>query len=196
MVSDFRKKKLLHVYNAFFDADRSGSINKADFEFAITKISAKRGWKHGDERHQKLKDKMMKIWEGLQQEADENNDGEVSKEEWTALWDKYAKNPTKASDWQNIYCELTFWLEDTSDDGAIDAQEFSSLYESFGLDKEESIDCFKKMAGGKQKIDWPHFQELWREYFAAEDKEKPGNLIFGCYVCSINPDSHSHSHSH
>lgn len=39
-----------------------------------------------------------------------------------------------------------FDLEDASDDGAIDAAEFSIVCSSYGLDKAECEDAFRKMS--------------------------------------------------
>lgn len=194
MVSDFRKKKLLHVFNAFFDSDKSGTVNKKDFEETVQNLTKLRGYKPGDAKYKEVEDIVMKIWEGLQSKADANNDGEVSKEEWIEMWDQYAQNPANAADWQSLYCKFIFQLEDASNDGAIDEEEFSSVYSSFGLDKQESIEAFHRMAKGKKEVNFEEFQELWKEYFVSEDQDAPGNFIFGCYICSLSKHSHSHSH--
>lgn len=194
MVSDFRRKKLLHVFNAFIDTDHSGAVDKKDFELAVKNISKLRGWKEGDVKYNETQDLLMNIWAGLQNSADVDNDGEVSKEEWIALWDKYSKDPSSAQEWQKLYSKFIFQLEDASNDGAIDVDEFVSVYVSLGLDRQESVESFEKIARGKSSVSWEQFQELWREYFTTEDKEAPGNFIFGCYICSLDPHSHSHSH--
>ncbi|KAH9632374.1 hypothetical protein HF086_011874 [Spodoptera exigua] len=194
MVSDFRKKKLLHVFNAFFDTNRSGAVDKKDFELAIKKITELRGYKPGDAKYKQVEDTLLKIWDGLQSRADANNDGEISQDEWIEMWDQFAKNPAAAAEWQNLYCKFIFELEDASNDGAIDVEEFSSVYVSFGLDKQESVEAFHKMAKGKQTVSFAEFQQLWTEYFVTEDQDAPGNFIFGCYICSLSKHSHSHSH--
>lgn len=194
MVSDFRKRKLLHLFNAFFDTNRSGSVDKKDFELAVQNISKLRGWKASDAQYKQANDTLLQIWEGLKNSADSDSDGEVSQDEWIALWDEFARNPSSAQEWQNLYCKFIFQLEDASNDGAIDVDEFSSVYESFGLDKEESVQAFANISKGKGTVSWPEFQELWKEYFNSEDAEAPGNFIFGCFMCSLSKHSHSHSH--
>nr|AGG56523.1 juvenile hormone diol kinase [Antheraea yamamai] len=196
MVSDFRKKKLLHVFNAFFDTDRSGSVDKKDFELAATNISKLRGWNPGEIPYDILQQSLLAIWEGLQVHADFDKSGEVSKDEWIALWDAFSKNPDSAKDWQNLLCKCIFQIEDSSNDGKIDCDEFAGVHASFGLDRDESVEAFKKLSKGKDTVTWPEFQELWKEYFTSEDVEAPGNFIFGCYMCSLNKHTHSHSHSH
>lgn len=177
MVSDFRKKKLLHVFNKFFDTDGSGNIEKDDFTAAIERISKTRGWKAGDEKYKYVEETLYKIWSGIQEVADADKDGQVSQDEWISMWDKFANN--EAFEWQNLYCKFAFTIEDASSDGSINAEEFSSVYVSFGLDKDEAVKAFEKMAKGKSEVTWPEFQVLWKEYFSSEDVNAAGNYIFG-----------------
>lgn len=179
MVSDFVKRKLQHVFTVFFDVNRSGSIDKKDFELAIEKVTKLRGWKSGDANYKETENTLMKIWSGLQSGGDSDNDGQVTFEEWTSLWESYAKNPSAAPEWQTLYCKFIFQLEDTSNDGSIDSNEYASVYTSFGLDKSECLAAFQKMSKGKSEVSWTEFQQLWKEYFTSEDVNAPGNFIFG-----------------
>lgn len=173
MVSDFRKKKFVHVFTSFFDTNKSGSIDKKDFDLASENISKVRGWKAGEAAHKMLQETLQKLWDGLQG-ADSNKDGEVSVHEWISVWDSYA---TKPAEWQNLYAKFVFQLEDGSNDGAIDSEEFSNIYAAFGLDKAEAVAAFQKL--GKPSISWDDFQGLFKEYFTSDDVNAPGNFIFG-----------------
>lgn len=178
-ISDFRKKKLLYVFNVFFDVNQSGEIDTKDFELAIEKICTLRGWPAGHPKNAETYDIMLKIWEGLRSKADKDNDGQVSVDEWCNMWDAYAKNTSAALDWQQRYMEFMFDLEDASTDGTIDAQEFASVCASYGPDKNECELAFKKMSKGAVEVDREEFAKLWKEYFASEDPNAPGNFIFG-----------------
>lgn len=179
MVSDFRKKKLLHVFHTFFDTNKSGSIDKNDFDLAIEKVANLRGASSGDAKFKEIQESMLKIWEGLQKRGDADNDGQVSVDEWISMCDEYAKNPKAPVEWQSLYMKFIFQLEDASSDGSIDSSEFASVYVSFGLNKDEAVAAFQKMSNGKPSVSWNEFQDLWREYFTTEDPNAPGNFIFG-----------------
>ncbi|XP_045500440.1 sarcoplasmic calcium-binding proteins I, III, and IV-like [Colias croceus] len=179
MVSDFRKKKLLHVFTSFFDRNGSGSIDKKDFELAVDNISKLRGWSAGDAKYKEIQSSLMKIWDTLQGRADADKDGEISVDEWIAMWEEFAKNPSAPLEWQSLYCKFIFNLEDASGDGAIDGEEFSSVYASFGLNKDDALAAFRKMSKGKANVSWAEFQDLWKEYFTTEDVNAAGNYIFG-----------------
>ncbi|KAL1490764.1 hypothetical protein ABEB36_013409 [Hypothenemus hampei] len=178
-ISDFRKKKLLYVFNVFFDVNQSGTIDKKDFELAIEKICTLRGWPQGSAHYKKTYDSMIQIWDGLRQRADSNQDGQVSVEEWASMWDDYSKNPDNALEWQNQYQRFMFDLEDASGDGSIDIDEFTSVCSCYGLKAQECKEAFQKMSGGKSEVNWQQFQILWKQFFVSEDPSEPGNFIFG-----------------
>lgn len=179
MVSDFRQKKLQHVFNVFFDVNQSGSIDKKDFDAAIEKAAKVRGWSTSDAKYKQVQETLNKIWDGLQSKADADKDGEVSFNEWVAMWEEYAKNPAAALEWQNLYAKFIFDLEDASSDGSIDSEEFATVYTAYGLNAADSKAAFQKMSKGKANVTWAEFQSLWKEYFVSDDVNAPGNFIFG-----------------
>ncbi|XP_045767344.1 calexcitin-1 [Maniola jurtina] len=178
-ISAFRRKKLLYVFNVFFDVNQSGTIERKDFELAIEKICSLRGWKPGDAKNTETHEIMIKIWEGLRKRADSNRDGQVSVEEWVSMWNDYAQDPAAALQWQQLYCQFMFQLEDASADGTIDCHEFTTVCSAYGIRAAECEAAFAKMAKGKASVSWEEFQELWKEFFATEDPDAPGNFIFG-----------------
>lgn len=179
MVSDFRKKKILHVFNTLFDSNKSGSIDKNDLEGIASKIAKVRGYQPGDAKFKEILESLQTIWNLLQQRGDADNDGQVSAKEWIEICDEYAKNPNAPQQWQNACMKFIFDIEDSSKDGSIDANEFSTIYASFGVNKQEAVQAFNKLSKGKSSVNWSEFQELWKEYFTSEDPNAPGNFIFG-----------------
>lgn len=178
MLSDFRKKKLSFLYR-FFDKDSSGTVEKKDFEQAAENITKLRGWKQGDAKYKETFDTLLKVWNDLESVADTDKNGAVTIDEWVSMWDKFAQNPSSAFAWQSLYCKFIFQLQDATGDGAIDSDEYIPVCVSFGRSEEEGVTAFKKMSKGKSTVSWSEFQELWREFFATEDPNAPGNFIFG-----------------
>lgn len=179
MVSDYRRKKYAHVFYVFLDSDKSGSVDRKDFSLTAAKIAKKRGYNAGDVIYEIIKEMLTKLWEGLLQDADTDGDGVINIEEWVQLWDKFAQNPAGAKDWQKLLAKCLFQLADAANDGAVDAEEFSSICEIFGLNKNDSVEAFNKMAAGKSKIGWDDYEKLVVEYFTTDDVNAPGNYIFG-----------------
>lgn len=179
MVSDLRKKKYTHVFNVFLDSDKSGSVEKSDFALTAKNIAKKRGYNPGEPVYESIKEMLGKIWEGMIKDADANGDGVVTLDEWIRLWDEYAKNPAAAKEWQKLYAKCLFKMADDAGDGKIDADEFATVCECFGLDANESKEAFKKLSGGKAEIGWEDYEKLVREYFSTDDPNSPANFIFG-----------------
>ncbi|XP_018330248.1 calexcitin-2 [Agrilus planipennis] len=164
-ISEFRKKKLLYVFNVFFDVNQSGTIDKKDFELAIEKVCKLRGWGPGTDQYKKTFDSMIQIW--------------VSVDEWSSMWDDFAKDPNNPLEWQQQYMKFMFDLEDASNDGSIDSDEFTSVCSSYGLNASECKEAFQKISGGNKTVTFDQFQGLWKQFFTSENPSDPGNFIFG-----------------
>ncbi|XP_049843019.1 calexcitin-2-like [Schistocerca gregaria] len=179
-MADFRKKKLMYVFSVFFDVNRSGTIEKKDFEIAIEKICRTRGWAEGSADQQKTRNTLLQVWEGLQQRADANKDGQVSETEWVQMWEDFAKSGDSVLEWQSRYRDFMFQHVDSSGDGTIDLDEFISVYTSYGISEEECRKAYSKFTNNQSVQVTPQvFEKLWREFFSSTDPEAPGNFIFG-----------------
>lgn len=179
-MADFRKKKLLYVFNVFFDVNRSGTIEKKDFEIAIEKICRTRGWADGTPEQGKTRNTLLQVWDGLRQRADADHDGQVSLEEWVQMWEEFAKSNDSVLEWQNRYRDFMFQHVDSSGDGTIDLDEFLSVYTSYGITEEECRKAYDRFTNNKSLEITPEvFSKLWREFFSSGDPDAPGNFIFG-----------------
>lgn len=179
-ISEFRLKKLKYVFSVFFDVNHSGNIDKKDFELAVEQVGKMRGWTEATPLYRKMKDRLMLVWDGLQKSADDDGDGQISLEEWSSMWEEFARKPDNASEWQNLYMDVMFDIIDTSGDGTIDENEFCTVSDYYGLKREESSAAFRKFSkAGTVQVTRPVYQTYWREYFSSDDKDALGNFIFG-----------------
>lgn len=176
MVSAVRKNKLNYVFDTFFDINRDGSIERSDFELAVEQIAKIRNYKAGDAKYKETSEKFLEIWDKLRASADTNRDDKVSREEWQALWTIAPLD----DEWKKLYMNFMFRLQDTSGDGTIDIEEFTSVCTSFGVPAGEIKTSFDKISnGGKQDIDITFYATLWKDYFTSDDAGAAGNSIFG-----------------
>ncbi|XP_026322731.1 calexcitin-2-like [Hyposmocoma kahamanoa] len=179
MVSDFRTKKYLHVFNTFIDVNKNGTIDKNDFLVTMRNVAKKRGYNPGDIIYKFMEDMLDLVWDGLIKAADADSDGTINKDEWIKLWDEYSKKAEKADEWYQLYAKCIFQLIDAGSDGSIDDQEFADFFENFGISKDKSLESFKKAAGGKNKVNWEEYFTLFKEYFTSDDVNAPGSCVFG-----------------
>lgn len=174
-VSEFRRKKLMHVFNVIFDFNHSGTIEEKDFELAIEKICRTRDWEDSNPKAKETRDTLFMIWDSLKKRADADKDNAVSAEEWCNMWSADGN-----SDWQQRYMDFMFNLEDTSGDGEIDEEEFVKVYKNFNMPEDEARDAFLKFSKNNSvKVTKDVFAQLWKEYFTSEDPSALGNFIFG-----------------
>lgn len=184
-LTEFQRKKIINLFENLYDTNRDGTIEKEDFDQALKKIASLHNWTPSDPAFQKSQARVDKIWEGLQATADTGEkDGKISKEEWTQMWEECIKDIVQGKTfpvWQQEYMEFMFFANDTSDDGYIDRDEYTTIYKLFGFSSDEVNTCFDKISEGlpENKLSKEDFEALWREYFTAEDENAKGNYLFG-----------------
>uniref|UniRef100_A0A0B6ZDA5 EF-hand domain-containing protein n=1 Tax=Arion vulgaris TaxID=1028688 RepID=A0A0B6ZDA5_9EUPU len=181
-LTEFQRRKIINLFENFYDTNKDGTIEKADFEETLKKIATLHHWSPSDDSFKREEDRIQKIWAGLQSRADK--DGKISKEEWALMWEECVKDIKLGKafpEWQQEYMEFMFFANDTSDDGFIDRDEYSAIYKLFGFSVDEINFCFDKISEGlpDQKLSKADFENLWREYFTAEDENAKGNYLFG-----------------
>ncbi|CAL8137938.1 unnamed protein product [Orchesella dallaii] len=175
-LSEFRRRKLYFIFDRFFDVNHSGTIEKKDFELAVEQICRIRGWSKGDTKYVETSKNFLEIWDALRSSADANKDDQVSRDEWCQLWSDEAAS----EDWQRAYMRFMFNLQDTSGDGCIDLDEFTSVCTSFGINADESRRAFDTISqNGKVKVDMGYYSVLWKEFFYSDDAKSTGTCIFG-----------------
>jgi len=182
-LTDFQKKKLSYFYVFFYDANKDGVIDWSDFELSINKISEANKWAPGSDKHKKGMEICKTVWEGLQKFADKNKDNEITKDEWFQMWGECLatyKSTKTLPDWQVTYMNFFFDASDTSGDGVIDADEYSAVYQLFGLTKDDCNKAFSVLSkGNTADLTRDDFKNLWTEFIVSDDKNARGNSLFG-----------------
>lgn len=183
-LTDFQRKKILNLFENLYDTNKDGVIEKCDFDNALEKISSLHHWKNNDAAFKEAQDTLNVIWEGLRLRADKNNDGKITKEEWTKMWEECIKGVVEGKqfpEWQQKYMEFMFYANDTSGDGYIDRDEYTAIYQLFGFSSDTVNQAFDKISEGVKdsKLSKEDFEGLWREYFISEDENAKGNFLFG-----------------
>lgn len=183
-LTKFQQKKITHLFERLYDTNKDGVIEKCDFDEALGKISTLHHWSKDDASFQKANETVDKIWAGLREKADKNKDGKITKEEWETMWGNCIKDVVDGKPfpaWQQDYMEFMFYANDTSGDGFIDRDEYTTIYSLFGFSKEDVNACFDKISQGCEGglLSKEHFETLWREFFTTEDENAKGNYLFG-----------------
>ncbi|OXA52374.1 calexcitin-2 [Folsomia candida] len=175
-MSEFRLAKLTYVFERFFDTDKSGTIEKEDFHLAVKQLCKVRKWSEGGDDFKAVEASFMKMWDVLRKRCYKEDNEKISPEEFVQLW----RNTGKIDEWEKVYMDLMFELQDTSGDGVIDEDEFAGVCDSFGVNPAEARQAFATFSmRGHVAVDKKYYEKLWKDYFGSDDPASPGNYMFG-----------------
>ncbi|KAK3095447.1 hypothetical protein FSP39_014788 [Pinctada imbricata] len=192
-LTPFQKKKLLHEFFTFFDLNKDGQLEWKDFDLARKKICDLSGWKPGEDKFIQTHELFVMIWRKLQDEADTNNDGLVTSDEWLKMWEKFNEQCIKEAkkedpvpgdrkipDWLEEYIKYKFNLLDRTGDGHVDADEFEYVLSDFGVPPRDAKNAFLMFSqNNEKKVDFEYFKELCTDYYRSDDPSALGNFITG-----------------
>lgn len=179
-LTDFQLKKVESVYQNLYDSNKDGVIDKNDFSDCMEKISKLHHWGTNDDAFRLAKDTLENVWQGLQKDADINQDGIVTKKEWGKMWNKFAESG-KYPQWNEEYVKFMFLANDTSGDGFVDRGEYVTVQAIFGNSEADSNTAFDRLSEGSNggMLSKDDFTNLWHEYFTSDDPQAKGNYLFG-----------------
>lgn len=88
-LTELQKNKLTFDFETFFDLNKDGVLSYQDFLWAKDKICYMSGWKIDSEKYKKAEKLFKNIWISLEEVADSNHDGKITKNEWLTMWETY-----------------------------------------------------------------------------------------------------------
>jgi len=181
MLSEFQRSKFFHLFRRFYDSNKNGVITHSDFVQMIADLKKFRDW--DDQRVAKCESTMEKAWAALKQNADLNQDHQVSLEEWFQYWNDFIEKSKATGGWPAdepwIKDYMSFWFDllDTSGDGLIDEGEFLQVCKHFGMSDAECSEAFHKF--GTRPVSRDYFADLWLQFMTSDNPADPGNYLFG-----------------
>lgn len=182
-LSDFQKKKYLHVFGKFYDLNADGCVDWKDFEVDLEKLTTALKWDIKSPQRAKAEGALKTIWEGLRKSADKNQDDQISKDEWLKMWGECAKTHKvdgPLPDWVAQYMQFMFAANDGNGDDVIDVDEYTALFTKYGLAEADCKTAFNTITdNGKISLTIGEYEKLWKEYFYSTDPKSRGNSIFG-----------------
>ena len=89
------------------DTNKNGTIDKKDFDMALEQVGKVRKLQAGSGKMSELKQHLDHVWETLKKQADRDNDGNVSEQEWLKMWEE-AINEKQDPAWVKRYQQFLF----------------------------------------------------------------------------------------
>ncbi len=136
----------------------------------------------GSPRDQTLSEAFLQGWEALRESADTNQDGGVDLTEWFDYWSVVIEDDDRYDSEVSAIASMLFGFFDTDGDGVIGPDEFCDYYNVYGLSAALARQVFLDLdADGDGAMSLLEFMEMVHQFFRGDDRDAPGNGLFGPY---------------
>ena len=175
MSSDFQRRKIAGVFNAM-DVDGDGYLTERDFRVLTDRWTGIRGWASGTEGHQRLTAIMMGWWQTLLTASDQDRDNKVTLDEVLLVVDGLSAQPAAVTG----TADAMFDAVDENADGRISSDEYRQAIEAWTGKTTDTDAIFPVLdLNGDGHLSREEFAELWTEFWAGDNPDAPGSLVFG-----------------
>ncbi|MEV7553146.1 EF-hand domain-containing protein [Amycolatopsis sp. NPDC089917] len=171
MASDLQRRKISGVFAAM-DVDGDGFLQEYDFQALAERWARRRG----PEGAQSLTGIMLSWWTTLLAASDIDRDDKVTLDEVLLVVDKLPGMPEAVT----ATADAMFEAIDENRDGMISAAEYRQLIEVWNGRPTDTDATFPLLdSDGDGMLSRDEFAALWLEFWAGDDAEAPGTLVFG-----------------
>ena len=168
------KDKSRNIFD-LYDTDGDGVITWEDFSQRANRIVSQFG-QAAPKKAQAVKEQYAHLWEELAAEADTDQDGQVTKEEFAAVL--AAADPDAAAAATGDLAE--FSLADTDDDGYLNLQETTRLLQGYGISASQADQLAAAVdKDGDGRISHQDYQSTLHEFYTTTD---PDSAVVGLYA--------------
>ena len=182
-LSDIQRKKVEHFFRVL-DNNNNGILQPNDFTDVAKKICAILGNKEGSDEYELMIVHSYRIFIQIMTDLGKYEDIRISRMEWMNFFEfdllADAENTTKISSYIVRTVYYLFNLFDANGDGQISLDEYTQMFEIYGIETSHSLFSFQKLDlnddGYLSKVE---MTQAFKEYFLSSDPEAPGNWIFG-----------------
>lgn len=181
MLTPLQRMKLTRYFTVY-DVDDDGKVGLRDFERVLENVRVLHGLAAGSPRDQTLSEAFLKRWEALRESADTNQDGGVDLNEWFDYWGVVIADDDRYDAEVASIASMLFGIFDTDGDGVIGLDEFCDYYNVYGLSAALARKIFLDLdADGDGAMSLLEFMDVVHQFFRGDDREAPGNRLFGPY---------------
>ncbi len=163
------------------DQDRSGTLERADFERAAEAIRAERQWPESHARYQSLLHAMREFWDELRLHVDRDKSGGVSLAEWTRFHDGMADEVRELGRlplWGLGLLQSIHAVLDLDGDGNVTPEEYALWLKAIGS-PHDPVAAFAELdADHDGRIGFDELEQLYRAWLLGEGDGAPGADLF------------------
>lgn len=181
MLTHFQIRKLTRYFNCM-DADGNGYIEKTDVDMIVKRLAMARDISSGTEAYKTIQENIGMIWDNARVYGYSKDPNKVSLADWLHHQDIVLST----EEWREKYMKKVgrsvFDLIDSDGDGEIDLNGYSQLLSAFGVEEGIPEWSFKYLdTDGNGTITRDEFLTIVEQFHISQDREDPGNYLFGPY---------------
>lgn len=178
MVSDFQKRKLTHVFSTY-DTDKSGLLERKDFEASGFIYARMLGAAPNSPEEQAIVNNELHIWDSLQKICDFDADGKITPEEYITGFSTWMTTDRPSFEGFLVsYLNDVFTSIDRNGDGKISEEEFTSVM--YSEDQTQGKEVFSLLdTDGNGSLSKDEMLQHWQEFFFGDNPNHPSKWIFG-----------------
>lgn len=170
MASDLQRHKVRSVFTAM-DGDGDGFLERRDFQALADRWTALRTG--DDERLSRI---MLGWWQTLLSASDRDRDNKVTLDEVLLVVDQLPQMPDAVV----ATAAAMFEAIDADQDGYVSASEYRQMIEAWNGRATDTDAIFPALdTDGDGKLSRAEFSTLWFEFWAGDNADAPGTLVFG-----------------
>lgn len=181
MLTPFQKRKLTRYFNCL-DADGNGYFEKADVDIIVDRLATARGYKPNTIEYDQIQAGIDTIWDNARQYGYSQNPNQVTLADWL----HHEELVLSTEEWRENYMKAVtrgvFDLVDADGNGEISLDEYTQLMSAFGVEKGIPEWAFRFLdLNGDGHISKEEFVIIVEQFHISEDRNAPGNYLFGPY---------------
>lgn len=181
MLTAFQRRKLTRYFNVI-DTDGNGYFEVEDLEHIARRLAESHDIPLGSEEHRGILESLGLIWDNGRQYGISKDPNKISLADWLAHEDYILSSEKLLENYMRKITADVFDLVDVDSNGFINVEEFSKIMLAFGVQEGIPEWSFHKLdAAGNGKISKEEFVTRVEEFHLSNDREAPGNYLFGPY---------------
>jgi hypothetical protein len=180
LVSDLRRRKLAKLFDVL-DTDDDEWVGVEDYEALGQRLANVAGNK-SETQLAEMRETFRLVWDEFQGNADTNDDGQVSKDEFvSSILSPMVTDPLRFTRYVGLTCNLLFGIADANNNRSLSKAEHIAIgTKAFGLSTAEATKSFDKLDfWGKGGLAMDAYIIGYTEFLTSDLPTSNGNWLFG-----------------
>ena len=181
MLTPFQQRKLTRYFNCL-DVDANGFFEKDDVNRIAERLAEARGIEKGTEAFDEIQGGLEMIWDNARLQSYSQDPNRVTLADWLVHEDIVLSTEEWREQYMKKVTRDVFDLVDADGNGEISVEEYTQLMRAFGVEEGIPEWSFQHLdLDGNGVIDKEEFVQIVEEFHISEDRDAPGNYLFGPY---------------